>query len=508
MKIGKVYLVGAGPGDYKLVTLKGLELVKKCDVVVYDRLSSPEILNNTKDGCEFIYVGKKSGNHTMKQYDINKLLVEKAKEGKEVVRLKGGDPYVFGRGGEEGEYLFNEGIDFEVVPGITSAIGGLCYGGIPITNRGYNTSFHIITGHLKDEKDELDFTNLAKLDGTLVFLMGMKNLERICEELIKNGKNIDTPVAIIHWATYPNQQVITGKLSNITEEVKKHKITSPSLIVVGEVVKLREKLNFQERKPLFGKNIIITRPETQEEGITNSILSLGGNPISIPSIEIKDIWPNSELMEAIDDITEYSYIVFTSVNGVKIFMKGLDYRSYDVRKLGNIKVVAIGSATADSLKERGIIADIIPKRYIAEDIYDELSSILDKNDRILIPRSKNARSYLVDELSNICEVKEIHTYYTESAKNNKDILLNTLNNQEIDYITFTSSSTVKGVIDLLGKDNIDLIKVINKVSIGPITSDTMNKYGLNVDLEAEKYNVEGIIKSILLEEDKSNEFNK
>lgn len=503
MKTGKVYLVGAGPGDYKLITLKGLELIEKCDVVVYDRLSSPKILNYAKNECEFIYVGKKAGNHTMKQDDINELLGKKAMEGKNVVRLKGGDPYVFGRGGEEGEHLFNEGIDFEVVPGITSAIGGLCYGGIPITNRGYNTSFHVITGHLKDEKNQLDFDNLAKLDGTLVFLMGMKNLEKICEGLVENGKNIDTPVAIIHWATHPNQQVVTGNLSNIVNEVKKHNITSPSLIVVGDVVKLREKLNFHERKILFGKNIIITRPEGQDESMADAILELGGNPISIPSIEIKDIWPNRELMKSIDDIKSYSYIVFTSVNGVRLFMKGLDYKGYDVRKLGNTKVVAIGPATADALKERGIIPDIVPEKYIAEDIYKELNKVLDTNDKILIPRSRDSRSYLVDELKNICEVKEIHSYYTESAESNSDSLIKILNNEDIHYMTFTSSSTVKGVVDLLGKENMNLIKDITKVSIGPITSGTMKKYGLTVDLEAENYNVEGIIEAIISKEETS-----
>ncbi|WP_026894561.1 uroporphyrinogen-III C-methyltransferase [Clostridiisalibacter paucivorans] len=501
MKKGKVYLVGAGPGDYKLITFRGLEAIKMCDVIVYDRLSSPRLLKWAKDGCEFIYVGKEAGNHTMNQQDINKLLAEKAKLGKDVVRLKGGDPYVFGRGGEEGEYLFNEGIEFQVIPGITSAIGGLCYGGIPITNRGYNTSFHVITGHLKDESNELDFSNLAKLDGTLVFLMGMKNLEKICKGLIQNHKKIDTPVAVIHWATHSNQQVVTGDLSNIVDEVKKHNITSPSLIVVGDVVRLRRVLNFHERKPLFGKNIIITRPEAQNESITDAILDLGGNPIPIPSIEIKDIWPNAPLMESIENMGEYSYIIFTSVNGVRVFMKGLYDKGYDLRRLGNTKVVAIGPATANALKENGIVPDIVPKKYIAEDIYMELVKVLNSDDKILIPRSRDARPYLVDELRKICKVKEVHLYYTESAKNNREILINTFKEQDIHYITFTSSSTVKGVMDLLGEKNVELLNDVNTVSIGPVTSNTMRKFGLRVDLEAHRYDMAGIIKGIIVKEE-------
>ena len=259
---GKVYLVGAGPGDYKLLTLKGLECIKKADVIVYDRLANKNYLKEAKENCEFIYVGKASSNHTLPQDDINRVIADKAKEGKIVTRLKGGDPYVFGRGGEEGELLKEEGIEFEVVPGITSAIGGLCYAGIPITHRDYASSFHVITGHLRDddkENPEINWNALANTNGTLVFLMGVANLQKISSNLIKEGKSKDTPVALISWATRSNQRVITSTLENVYETAVRENVKPPTLIAVGDVVELRDKLNFFESKPLFGKNVLVTR---------------------------------------------------------------------------------------------------------------------------------------------------------------------------------------------------------------------------------------------------------
>ncbi|MFR4766967.1 MAG: uroporphyrinogen-III C-methyltransferase [Paraclostridium sordellii] len=273
---GKVYLVGAGPGDYKLMTLKGMECIKKSDVIVYDRLANEKYLKEAKDNCEFIYVGKASSNHALPQDQINEVITKKALEGKIVTRLKGGDPYVFGRGGEEAEFLLDNGIEFEVVPGITSAIGGLCYAGIPITHRDYSSSFHVITGHLKDdENDELNWNALANNEGTLVFLMGIANLKKISNNLIREGKSKETPVALISWATRYNQSVVTGSLENIYDIAIKEGVKPPTLIVVGDVVKLREKLNFFENKPLFGKNILVTRARTQSSTLVEKIMDLG-----------------------------------------------------------------------------------------------------------------------------------------------------------------------------------------------------------------------------------------
>ena len=295
---GKVYLVGAGPGDYKLLTLKGLECIKKADVIVYDRLANSNYLKEAKSNCEFIYVGKASSNHTLPQEDINRVIADKAKEGKIVTRLKGGDPYVFGRGGEEGQLLKEEGIDFEVIPGITSAIGGLCYAGIPITHRDHASSFHVVTGHLRDddkENPEINWNALANIRGTIVFLMGVANLKKISENLIKEGKSKDTPVALISWATRYNQRVITSTLEDVYETAVRENVKPPTLIAVGSVVELRDTLNFFEKKPLFGKNIMVTRSRTQSSSIVEKIMDLGGNPIEIPTIKIEKIENNTEL---------------------------------------------------------------------------------------------------------------------------------------------------------------------------------------------------------------------
>lgn len=493
---GKVYLVGAGPGDPKLMTLKGMEAVKDADVIVYDRLANEIILKEAREDCEFIYVGKTSNNHTMNQDDINKLIGDKALEGKIVTRLKGGDPYVFGRGGEEGEELYSRGIDFEVIPGITSSIGGLAYGGIPITHRDYSSSFHVFTGHFKDDDKEYNWDVLAKLKGTMVFLMGMKNLEKITTNLINYGKRKDTPVAIINWATRYNQKTVTGNLENIVDVVKREDIKPPSLIVIGEVVKLRDKLNFFEKKPLFGKNIVVTRSRTQSSTLVEKIINLGGNPIEFPTIKIEEIIPNESLDLSIKNINEYSYLIFTSVNGVKIFFNKLFDLGYDSRVIGRAKVIAIGSATSSVLEDYGIRADIIPKNYVAEDIYNTLKDILKKDDNILIPRSREARSYLVDKLSDICSVDEVITYNTLLEDINRGEILEFIYSNSIDYITFTSSSTVKNFLSIIGEDNIDKLENIKLISIGPITSSTIESYGLKVYDEAKEYTIDGVIKCI------------
>ncbi|MDU2198959.1 MAG: uroporphyrinogen-III C-methyltransferase, partial [Peptostreptococcaceae bacterium] len=443
---GKVYLVGAGPGDYKLLTLKGLECIKKADVIVYDRLANSNYLKEAKSNCEFIYVGKASSNHTLPQEDINRVIADKAKEGKIVTRLKGGDPYVFGRGGEEGQLLKEEGIDFEVIPGITSAIGGLCYAGIPITHRDHASSFHVVTGHLRDddkENPEINWNALANIRGTIVFLMGVANLKKISENLIKEGKPKDTPVALISWATRYNQRVITSTLEDVYETAVRENVKPPTLIAVGSVVELRDTLNFFEKKPLFGKNIMVTRSRTQSSSIVEKIMDLGGNPIEIPTIKIEKIENNTELENEINNIKDYTYLVLTSKNAVEIFFDKLEEMNLDTRALANLKVCAIGSATAKEIKSRGIIADIVPKAFVAESLFDELKDKLTKEDNILIPRARNARDYLVDKLSEICTVKEVHTYESVIDTSKKDEILDILEKEDLDFITFASSSTVR-----------------------------------------------------------------
>ncbi|AWZ49572.1 uroporphyrinogen-III C-methyltransferase [Clostridiaceae bacterium 14S0207] len=494
---GKVFLVGAGPGDYKLLTLKALECLKEADVIVYDRLANDIILKDAKPECEFIYVGKKSKYHTKTQDEINEIIAQKALQGKIVTRLKGGDPYVFGRGGEEGEFLLEKGVDFEVVPGITSAIGGLCYAGIPITHRDFASSFHVITGHLKEEERELNWNVLAKLDGTLVFLMGVANLKKIAENLIKEGKDSKTPAALVNWGARPYQRVVTGTLENIYDVAMEANIGSPSLIVVGGVVGLRNKLNFYEQKPLFSKNVVITRARAQSSKLVEKVNDLGGNPIEVPSIKINEITPNEELEKAIININEYNYLVFTSENAVEIFFKKLGELNKDVRVLANCKIAVIGNATANLLKKKGIIADLVPEKFVAESLLELLKEHIKETDKILIPRAKEARKVLVDGLKELCLVNEIKIYETVKENSQRESIIELLEKDPKALITFTSSSTVKNFIEILGEENLNLLNDVRLVSIGPVTSKTIESFGLKVYKEAREYTIDGVVKELI-----------
>lgn len=490
---GKVYLVGAGPGDYKLMTLKGLECIKKSDVIIYDRLANDKYLKEAKENCELIYVGKASSNHALPQDEINSLIARKATEGKIVTRLKGGDPYVFGRGGEEAEVLVNENIEFEVVPGITSAIGGLCYAGIPITHRDHASSFHVITGHLKDDSRELNWNALANNQGTLVFLMGINNLKKISENLIKEGKSKDTPVALISWATRANQRVVTSTLENVHETAIKENVKPPTLIAVGSVVELRDKLNFFENKPLFGKNIMVTRTRAQNSSLVDKIIDLGGNPIEVPTIKIEKIQDNKLLENEIKNIIDYSYLILTSKNGVDIFFDKLNEMNLDCRTLANIKVCAIGSATAKAIEERGIKPDIVPKKFVAEYLYEDIKDLLTSEDKILIPRAKNARDYLVEKLNEICNVVEVYTYETVIDNSKKEEILELLTDNTVDYVTFASSSAASNFVEIIGKENIDKLENTRIISIGPITSNTIKDLKLDIYKESEEATIDSMI---------------
>ncbi len=500
---GKVFLVGAGPGDYKLITLKGLECIKAADVIVYDRLASPQLLNYRKQDAELIYVGKESSNHTKTQDEINEIICDKALEGKIVTRLKGGDPYVFGRGGEEGQHLIDRGVEVEVVPGITSAIGGLAYAGIPITHRDCASSFHVITGHLKDKNSELNWNVLAQLKGTLVFLMGMSELKNITANLIENGMVSSTPVAVINWATTDKQRVATGTLQDIYDISQKEGLSSPSLIVVGEVVKLRKDLNFFENKPLYGKKVLVTRARAQSSKLTEKIYDLGGTPIEFPVIKIEDLSSDPTICEEIMKVSDYNYLIFTSQNGVKLFFDRMFSLGLDARHLSKAKIVAIGKVTAQEIKKYHLNADIVPEKYIAEGIYEELVNRLTQKDQVLIPRAKESRDFLVDELSKLCTVKELKIYETVLGDGDtKEDICRLLQNKEIDYITFTSSSTVKNLVKIL--DGPEMLKELKLISIGPITSKTIIDFGLTVYGEAQDYDIDGLVK-VLVDMERKND---
>lgn len=496
---GKVYLIGAGPGDPGLITLKGSKYLKSADVIVYDRLVSPKLLECNKKGCKFINVGKSAKEHIKTQDEINEIIFQEAKKGNMVVRLKGGDPYVFGRGGEEGEYLYDRGIDFEVVPGVTSAIGGLAYAGIPITHRGVATSFHVITGHLKDENEELNWKALAALDGTIVFLMGVSNLEDISKNLIKHGKNKETPVAIINWGTTHKQKVVEGNLSNIYEKALNEEIKPPSLIVIGDVVSLRKKLNFYKKKPLLGENIVITREKKYAKETVSKLEELGANVISFPTIKIEEITPNDKLDESIRNISRYSYIVFTSVKGVEIFFNKYFELEQDIRNMAGIKFSAVGSKTANEIKKHGINVDIIPEKFVAEDLIQELEKVLSKEDIVLIPRAKIARNELVEELSKVCLVDEVKIYDTVKSIESRNEIINSLGNLDSYYLLFTSSSTFTNFIEILGQDDKWILDKGKIISIGPITTKTIEEAGYSIYKQSEAYTVDGILELLVRE---------
>ena len=498
MAAGKVWLVGAGPGDIGLFTLKGAAVLQQADVVVYDSLVGEGVLAKIPEHARLINVGKRANHHTMVQEDINKVLLEEAEKGNKVVRLKGGDPYVFGRGGEEGELLKAEGIEFEVVPGVTSAIGGLCYAGIPITHRDHASSFHVITGHLrKDGKEnpEINWNALANMKGTLVFLMGVSNLKNISENLIKEGMSKDTPVAFVSWATRYNQRVVTATLEDAYEVAIREEVKPPTLIVVGTVVNLRDTLNFFEKKPLFGKSIMVTRSRSQNSKLER-IMDLGGNPIEIPTIKIEKVQDNKELENEIKNLKDYTYLVLTSKNGVDIFFDKLDEMGLDCRALANIKVCSIGATTSKAIIRRGIKPDIQPEKAVGESLYDELKDIVNKEDKILIPRAKNAREFLVKKLNEISNVTEVVTYESVMDDSKKEEAISALEEGNLDYITFASSSTVTNFINLIGEENKDKLSNTKIISIGKITTKTILDNGLEVYKESEKASIESMIEAM------------
>jgi len=496
---GIAYLIGAGPGDYKLITLKGMECIKKADVLLYDRLVSDKLLSFASEDAELIFVGKSPDNHAYSQEEINKLLVKKALEGKTIVRLKGGDPFVFGRGSEEALALKEAGIYFEIIPGVTSAIAVPAYAGIPVTHRKTSSSLHIITGHEDPEKDDtnLNYQVLAKLEGTLVFLMGIQNLKEICSSLILHGQPEDRPVAVIMNGTTSRQRKVFGTLKNIHEILIEQRITNPSVVVVGDVVGLSETLSWFENKPLFGKRILVTRTRQQVSSLTQKIEELGGEVIEFPTIQI--VQPDSfdEIDGALGEIEKYQWIIFTSVNGVNSFFNRLKKLDFDIRLLYNARICAIGSVTAKTLEDMGFNIEYVPEVFKAEELVEGLKNKIMIGDRVLLPRADIGGTILVDELNKLgAEIDDIHVYKTVISKQSRDQLQKNLENN-IDIITFTSSSTVNNFIQILGKDNLPDLSGIKFAAIGPVTEETAHKAGLKIDILAEDYTIDGLVSAIV-----------
>lgn len=503
---GIVYLVGAGPGDPGLFTLKGVECLGRADVVVYDYLVGKQLLDFAAPGAELVYVGKKGGDHTMQQGEINRLLVELGVAGKCVTRLKGGDSFIFGRGGEEALALREAGVPFEVVPGISSAYAVPAYAGIPVTHRGITTEVAFITGHEDPTKNEstIQWDKIATGVGTLVFLMGVKNLPYIVENLVANGRPASTPVALIRWGTTPRQETLTGTLEDIAQLVAERGFKAPAITVVGEVVGLRDQLRWFEDRPLFGQRVVVTRSRAQASDLVNALSEAGALPVEFPTIMVT---PPADGYAALDeaitrlrasDVPFYDWVLFTSVNGVEQFFARLD-RVGDVRDLRGIRLGAIGPATAAALTARGLKIDFVPEEYRAEAVIAGLLAIGVDGRRVLIPRAREAREILPEQLAEAgAEVDVVPAYETVLDQSGSGELRAMLDGGEIDVITFTSSSTVRNFVTLLdGYDFSRMPASVTVACIGPITADTARELGLRVDLVAGKYTIPGLIEAII-----------
>jgi uroporphyrinogen III methyltransferase/synthase len=497
----KVYLVGAGPGDPGLITVKGRECIQNADVIIYDYLASPALLNDARKSAELIYVGKKGGDHTLSQHEINTLIVEKVKSGGIVCRLKGGDPFIFGRGGEEAEVLSKAGLPFEIVPGVTSAIAAAAYAGIPLTHRKLTSTLAFITGHEDPEKEAtgINWSSLANGIGTLVFFMGVKNLPHITRKLLDHGKSPATPVALIQWGTTSSQKTATGTLETIVERAKIAGIKAPAIIVIGDVVNLRKKLQWFEKRPLLGKRIVVTRARQQASDLVALLCDLGAECLEYPTIKIVPPLDPQPLRKAVENLSAYDWIVFTSVNGVLYFFEELFSAGKDVRALGRMKTAAIGPATAGQLHEFGLTSDIVPKTYRAESVVEAFKDEPLKGKKILLPRAAEARPILPKELKKMgAEVDEIPAYETLKATEGAVDLVQQLEDRRIDLITFTSSSTVKNFKALLPSEKFKkLLQGVTVASIGPITSETAAALGFETHITAESYTIPGLVEAIL-----------
>jgi uroporphyrinogen III methyltransferase/synthase len=498
MKHGKVYLVGAGPGAPGLITVKGLECLRKADVVIYDRLVDDSLLEGASPDSEKIYVGKGCACHAMEQKEINLLLISKAREGKKVVRLKGGDPFVLGRGGEEAEVLAANDIPFEVVPGVSSAYAVPAYAGIPVTHRRLASSFTVITGHEDPEKGEssIDWDSISTGSDTLVFLMGMGNLAQIVNQLIKNGRLSSTPVAVISQGTGPGQRTIVGKLEDISGRAQKEGFEPPAVIVVGEVVTLREHLRWFDNLPLFGKRVLVTRAEHQTKELSQLLLERGAMPVEMPVIKVSPPRTWKELDKAILSIKNYDWIIFTSVNAVEIFWKRLQAKKLDARQFAGTKIGAIGPATAGALEERGLHPDYVPKTYASQGFLTGLKKQDVAGRRVLLPRADIAGNELSDGLTKRgAKVHQVTAYMTATFSSSSSQAKQMLLRREIDVITFTSTSTVNGLLAILGQ-KWEVIKQARLACIGPNTAAALADKGLEVDIVAREHTMPGLVEAI------------
>ena len=498
-KQGKIILIGAGPGDAGLLTLQGKHWLQKAEVIFYDHLVNEDLLRFTQKETEVLYVGKKEGIASLEQEKINSLLIEKAREGKVVVRLKGGDPFIFGRGGEEIQAAKKSNIPFLVVPGITSVTGVAAYAGIPLTHRHLSSTLSIITGSNEKHQGDIhiDWEKIASRSGTLVFLMGARKLPLIVEKLMQFGKSPDTPIAVIQWGTTARQKTWKGTLSTILEKASKDKILPPALTIIGEVVNLKPEIEWYEHLPLFGKSIVVTRKGDQAESMIERLRELGAEPVFFPVIETvaPDDW--ATLDEALNNISRYDGLIFTSVNGVRFFFQRLKEIQQDIRNLKNLRVYTIGPKTAEAVSDLGVCVDVVPEDFVAESLIESIGKEKISGQRFLIPRAAVAREALPKTLRDMgAKVDIAPAYQTVLPKPKSDAFLKRLQSGDIDVLTFTSSSTVKNFLELTGKSLLKEIKKTRIACIGPITAETAKDAGLTVDILPKEYTVPALLEAI------------
>lgn len=499
-KTGICYLVGAGPGDPGLMTLRGKECIEMADVIVYDYLSNAEFLQWAKPEAEKIYAGKKSKDHAIPQGGINQLLVEKAREGKVVTRLKGGDPLVFGRGGEEAEELRDAGIPFEIVPGISSSIAGPAYAGIPVTHRGHCTQLTIFTGHEDPTKEEssLDYAQIAKAPGTKVMLMGVERLPIITEAILKAGGDPGLPVALVRWATTGQQRTIAGTLSTIAEIARRENFQAPAVAVFGTVVNCREKLNWFEERPLRGKRIVVTRTRPQASGLSRRLRELGADVLEMPTIRIEPSQGEDarEFARLVVDAHTYEWLIFTSPNAVDHFFDAFYKIRSDAREIGGARIAAVGPGTAARLKDYRMATDLMPKKHVAEALaaafLEDVGSI--ENTTMLWVRAAGARDVISKALGKAGVIlDEAIAYRTVPETGDPTGAVKRFREEGADLITFTSASTVECFLDL-GLSIPDGCKI---ASIGPVTSEALVENGYQPDIEAESHDIPGLVEAVV-----------
>ena len=488
---GKVYLVGAGPGDPELITLRGLRLIETADVILYDNLAPTALLAHAQAGAERVYVGKKRARHAYSQRQINELLVDYAGQGKKVIRLKGGDPYLFGRGGEEAQALHLAGIPFEVVPGVTSALGLAAYAGIALTHREATSAVTFVTGH---EVERIDWTKIGTAE-TLVIFMGITTFEQISRRIIEAGRAPSTPAAAVRWASRGDQQTVVGTLENLTARMREVDLKPPATIVVGEVVSLRPELDWFEKLPLFQTRIVVTRAREQAGSLSEMLREQGAYVVELPTIEIRPPEDWAPLDSAITELESYDWVLFTSANGVRFFIERLDASSKDLRHLRG-KVCAIGPATAERLRSLHVKVDLMPDEYVAESVLAAFGPQDLAGKRILLPRAKVARDLIPVELTKRGAIVDaVPAYQTvapeESAKLAAEIFAG---DARPHWITFTSSSTAANFARLCPLERLGGVKI---ASIGPVTSRTIRELGLRVDLEPKRYTMEGLVEALI-----------